>query len=184
MASEVIAGFPAQYRSQLLLGQRKKLGVRRDNPQDDDGDRALIDDWLAMLHTQHIDFTLAWRRLAETAAGNEAPLRALFRDRPALDSWLARWRGRCAEETVDAIDSTTAVRERARLMRSVNPIVIARNHHVEEALAAASEQGDLAPFERLLDAIKKPYDELRERTVYAEPAPADVTACYRTYCGT
>ena len=184
MATEVIAGFPAQYRSQLLLGQRKKLGVRRGNPQDDDGDRALVDDWLAMLHTQHIDFTLAWRRLADTAAGNEAPLRALFTDRPALDAWLARWRGRCAEETFDAIDSTAAARERARLMRSVNPIVIARNHHVEEALTAASEQGDLAPFDRLLDAIKEPYDELRERAVYAEPAPADVTACYRTYCGT
>lgn len=149
----MIAGFPAQYRSQLLLGQRKKLGMRRGNPQDDDGDRALVDDWLAMLHTEHVDFTLAWRRLADTAAGDEAPLRALFTNRPALDSWLARWRARCADETADAINSTTAALERARLMRSVNPIVIARNHHVEEVLAAASEHGDLAPFERLLEAI-------------------------------
>ena len=49
--------------------------------------------------------------------------------------------------------------ERARAMRSVNPLVIPRNHRVEEALAAASDEGDLAPFERLLDALRQPYDE-------------------------
>ena len=69
-------------------------------------------------------------------------------------------------------------------MRSVNPIVIARNHRVEEALAAASDEGDLAPFERLLAALRRPYDEARELAPYAEPAPPAVTACYRTFCGT
>ena len=47
-------------------------------------------------------------------------------------------------------------------MRRVNPYVIARNHRVEEALAAASDEGDLAPFERLLDALRRPYDERAE----------------------
>jgi uncharacterized protein YdiU (UPF0061 family) len=74
--------------------------------------------------------------------------------------------------------------ERARAMRGVNPWVIARNHRVEEALAAASEEGDLAPFERLLDALRRPHAEAVELTPYAEPAPAAVTACYRTFCGT
>jgi uncharacterized protein YdiU (UPF0061 family) len=55
---------------------------------------------------------------------------------------------------------------------------------VEEALAAASDEGDLAPFERLLDALRQPYAEAPERAQYAAPAPADVTACYRTFCGT
>ena len=64
------------------------------------------------------------------------------------------------------------------------PIVIARNHRVEEALAAASDEDDLAPFERLLDALRRPYDEAPESAPYAEPAPAAVTACYRTFCGT
>ena len=69
-------------------------------------------------------------------------------------------------------------------MRRVNPLVIARNHRVEEALAAASNEGDLAPFERLLDAIRRPYDEAPELAPYAEPAPASVTERYRTFCGT
>jgi uncharacterized protein YdiU (UPF0061 family) len=69
-------------------------------------------------------------------------------------------------------------------MRRVNPRVIPRNHRVEEALAAASEEGDLAPFERLLDALRRPYDESGAPDLYVEPAPAAVTARYRTFCGT
>jgi uncharacterized protein YdiU (UPF0061 family) len=69
-------------------------------------------------------------------------------------------------------------------MRQVSPYVIARNHRVEEALTAASDDGDLAPFERLLDAVRRPYEEASESAPYAEPAPAEVTARYRTFCGT
>ncbi len=134
---------------------------------------------------ERVDFTLGWRRLADAAAGDDAPLRALFADARAPDAWLARWRARCAgEDAGTGHGSTTAGRERAAAMRGVNPAVIPRNHRVEEALAAASDEGDLAPFERLLDALRQPYDESAERDPYAEPAPAAVTARYRTFCGT
>jgi len=69
-------------------------------------------------------------------------------------------------------------------MRRVNPVVIPRNHQVEEALSAASEQEDLAPFRRLLTALRQPYDETPDHAEYTEPARAEVTACYRTFCGT
>jgi serine/tyrosine/threonine adenylyltransferase len=185
MATEVIAAFPAQYRMDLLRGQRVKLGLRRGESADDSADTSLVADWLGLLHAQRVDFTLAWRRLADAAAGDEAPLRGLFADASAPDTWLARWRARCASENDTAkVGPATAEIERARLMRSVNPIVIARNHRVEEALAAASDDDDLVPFARLLDAIRQPYDESPDVAPYAEPAPAAVTACYQTFCGT
>jgi uncharacterized protein YdiU (UPF0061 family) len=62
--------------------------------------------------------------------------------------------------------------------------VIARNHRVEQALEAASTDGDLGPFERLLAALRSPYDDTAQHADYAEPAAAAVTACYRTFCGT
>jgi uncharacterized protein YdiU (UPF0061 family) len=183
LATEVLAAFPAQYRGHLLRGQRAKLGLSRDSRADDGADAALADDWLSLLHEGHVDFTLAWRRLADAAAGDESPLRALFADASAPDEWLARWRERCArEDTVQ--DPVNSSARRARAMRAVNPIVIARNHRVEEALAAASNEGNLTPFEQLLDAIKQPYDEIPGNARYAEPAPAAVTACYQTFCGT
>jgi len=185
MATEVIVAFPAQYRRHLLRGQRAKLGLRRDAPDDDSADTALVEDWLTLLHAERVDFTLGWRRLADAAAGDEAPLRALFADARAPDAWLARWPDRCASESGNAKQaSAIAGIERAKAMRSVNPIVIARNHRVEEALAAASDQGDLVPFQRLLDALLQPYDESPALAPYAKPAPAAVTARYRTFCGT
>jgi uncharacterized protein YdiU (UPF0061 family) len=180
MATEVVAAFPDAFAARLLSGRRAKLGLLRGEPADDSADAELAGEWLALLQAQHVDFTLAWRRLADAADGNDAPLRGLFSDAQALDAWLARWRGRCASEDRDQ----AAAADRAGRMRRVNPLVIARNHRVEEALAAASDDGDLAPFERLLSAIRRPYDETPENAHYAEPAPPDVTAAYRTFCGT
>lgn len=69
-------------------------------------------------------------------------------------------------------------------MRGVNPNIIARNHRVEEALDAASARGDLGPFEALLNALRRPFDDDPQLARYAEPAPAGYTAGYRTFCGT
>ncbi len=181
MVTEVLNGFAGRYRTHLLRGQRAKLGLVRGEPADDAGDAALAEDWLALLHAGKVDFTLGWRRLADTAGGDDSPLRALFADPRALGDWLARWRARCASED----EGTAAAGSgRAETMRRVNPMVIPRNHRVEEALAAASDEGDLAPFERLLDAVRKPFDEALATSPYAEPAPVEVTACYQTFCGT
>ena len=182
-AMEALEAFPASYRRHLLRGQRAKLGLR--DAGDDGADAALAADWLSLLHAGSVDFTLGWRRLADAAAGDEAPLRALFADAAGLDAWLVRWRGRCAQDESGAARSTPAfAAERAAQMRRASPFVIARNHRVEEALAAASSDDDLGPFERLLAALRRPYDEAPELEPYAEPAAAAVTACYRTFCGT
>ena len=67
-------------------------------------------------------------------------------------------------------------------MDRVNPVYIPRNHLVEEALAAATD-GDLDPFDRLLDAVASPYLERAGLERYAAPAPVDF-GDYQTFCGT
>jgi len=176
---EVIDAFPALHDAALRRGQRAKLGLAA--VADDAGDAALADDWLALLHAQRVDFTLAWRHLAGAAQGAEPALRALFAEPSALDAWLARWRDRCARDDAAGGPGPAA---RAAAMRRANPWIIPRNHRVEEALAAASNDDDLVPFERLLAALRRPFDEAPEFARYAEPAPAEVTACYQTFCGT
>jgi uncharacterized protein YdiU (UPF0061 family) len=165
LATGALNTYAPQFERHLRDGQRAKLGLR-DAHEDD---LALADDWLALLHAHRVDFTLAWRRLADAADGDEAPLRAMFPDPAALHAWLARWRAR---------DPSGAA------MRRANPFVIARNHRVEEALAAASDAGDLAPFTRMLAAVRQPFVEGGDQAHFAEPAPAEVTACYQTFCGT
>ncbi len=175
-ATDVLDEFPAQFNTALLRGQRAKLGLAAG---DDEADATLAADWLALLQAQGVDFTLAWRHLAAAAEGRELPLRALFADAAPLQAWLARWHERIARDGGDA-------GARAARMRQVSPWIIPRNHRVEEALAAAteSEGEDLVPFERLLAALQRPFDEDPEHAPYAEPAAREVTAGYQTFCGT
>jgi uncharacterized protein YdiU (UPF0061 family) len=181
-ATGVIDEFPVLYAAALLDGQRAKLGLFKAMAADDAADGALVQDWLALLHAHSVDFTLGWRRLADAADGRDAPVRALFVEPAALDAWLARWRERCARD--DVAGGPGASDERAARMRRASPSIIPRNHRVEEALAAATNADDLAPFERLLAALRRPYDEAPELAPYAEPAPAEATAGYQTFCGT
>ena len=100
MATEVIAEFPAQYRRHLLRGQRAKLGLRRSRTgrRRAPTPRWSTTGWRCFTPSASISRS-RWRRLADAAAGDEAPLRALFADAHAPDAWLARWRARCASET-------------------------------------------------------------------------------------
>ena len=185
----VLDAFPARYRHHLLAGQRAKLGLQRVDGADDAEDAQLADDWLSLLHVGHADFTLAWRRLGDAAAGDDAPLRAVFSaagsPANAPDAWLERWRERCAREDEGASPGGAAPgAARAERMRRVSPWLIPRNHRVEEALAAASADDDIGRFDALLAALRHPYDETADNATYAEPAPADVTAGYQTFCGT
>lgn len=177
--TEVINAFPAWFAAELLAGQRRKLGLQQ--AADDAADTTLVADWLALLQAHRVDFTLAWRRLGDAAAGDANPLRALFAEAAAVNPWLARWQARCALEDAG---QPSAGAERAARMHATNPWVIARNHRVEEALAAASEHGDLGLFKQLLVALQRPFDDDLALARYAEPAPAALTAGYRTFCGT
>jgi len=181
LATEVIDAYTRRYQHHWLVGLRAKLGLRGQVEQGDHVDTALGESWLDLLHAQQVDFTLAWRRLADAVEGNEAPLRALFSSQPGLDRWLERWRARCAAEDVASPD---AAKLRAEAMRRVNPWLIPRNHRVEEALVAASDEGNLTPFETLLNVLRRPFDEQIELAHYAEPAPTAFMAEFRTFCGT
>jgi uncharacterized protein YdiU (UPF0061 family) len=171
--TEVIDAFPAQFEQHWLAGARAKLGLGRTERDDE----ALARDWLALLQAQAVDHTLAWRYLADAVDGEGQRLRTLFEDTRPLADWLARWRRRGELEA-----STPA--ERALRMRRTNPLYIARNHRVEEALAAASADADLGPFDRLLDVLAQPFDERPDLQTYAAAALPEVAAGYRTFCGT
>ena len=173
LATEALDRFDGLYLDAWLAGARRKLGLALDH----DDDLTLLTDWLDLLAEQRVDYTLAWRRLADAAEGNDATLQALFDTHDTLDAWLTRWNDRLDGDSAEPA-------ARAAAMRMVNPIYIARNHLVEEALAAAVDHDDLGPFERLLDVVTDPYTERLADVRFAHPAPPEFTAGYRTFCGT
>ena len=68
-------------------------------------------------------------------------------------------------------------------MRVVNPAFIPRNHRVEEVIKAAVEEGDLRPFERLIEVLASPYDDQPSQERYAAPPRTDQIV-RETFCGT
>ncbi len=173
LATDEVDAFASHYQNARLAVMRKKLGLAREEEED----ASLAEGFLEAMQAAEADFTLAWRALADAAKGGES-LQSLFASNPEkLDAWLPRWRERLAREerTMDGI---------AEDIRRANPFVIPRNHLVEEALEAASANGDLGPFDRLCDALAEPYAEKISFRSYSLPAPRAQTERYRTFCGT
>ena len=174
LATDAVKAFGEHYEQAWLAVMRHKLGLHSAAAED----AALAQDYLDAMQEAEADYTLAWRALAEAAEGNEENLRALFAaDTTKLNAWLPRWQERLAREQ-------RPHDEIAAELRRANPFIIPRNYLVELALQAASEQGEMASFDNLLEALTAPYEERDAARPYATPAPREHTARYRTFCGT
>ncbi|MEZ5645423.1 MAG: YdiU family protein [Burkholderiaceae bacterium] len=175
-ATAVIDAFPDAYRQAWLSVMRGKLGLEGE----DRGDEALVQEWLDLLAHRQADFTLTFRGLADAVedpnGAGLAMLGAVLDGAPGWPDWWSRWTARA--KTQDGVAGL------AGRLRAANPRFIARNLRVEEALAAATDNGDLGPFERLLAVLQHPFDEQTDAGVYAEAPQASQMAGYRTFCGT
>jgi uncharacterized protein YdiU (UPF0061 family) len=171
-ASRVLESFADRYYDAWCAGMRAKLGLtegHRDN-------RALIDDLLALLQVQQVDFTSCFRALSSPVRGDAGPARALFREPLEFDAWSERWLERVSAGEPDMAAVADA-------MDRVNPVYIPRNHLVEEALAAATA-GDMEPFDRLVAVLAEPFERRAGLERYAEPATPSFDSAYQTFCGT
>lgn len=180
-ASDAIESFGEEYGQAYTQVLRQKLGLVSPSISDDTV-KKVGNQLLGLMHRHQADFTATWAACTElvangelTALGGGASENALsevITDASALQKCLAEWRTALVE-----VDSDVAV----AAMRRANPRIIARNAAVETALAAASDDGDLGPFNELLAAVRQPASTDPAFAKYAEPGQA---AGYTTYCGT
>ena len=177
LAVGALERFDPAYRSAWLAGMRGKLGlggVSGGGP-DDATVSGLASQLLDDFRQRRVDFTLGFRALAEVAdagaevgaMGGAGALGALYPEGARPGPWIADW---------------LALGPDPELIRSTSPAVIPRNHLVDEALAAA-EAGDLAPFERMLEAVGRPFEARQGFERYARPAPPG-SRPFVSYCGT
>jgi uncharacterized protein YdiU (UPF0061 family) len=172
LATEVVATFSSTFKDHWLAGLRRKLGMALH----EDGDAALAEDLLEVMHRNQADFTLTFRGMCD-AAENEAgdqEVRKLFANARDYDEWAQRWRLRLARESVPPA-------LRAEAMRRVNPRYIPRNHQIERIIQAA-ERDDFAPFEELSMVLSQPY-LTQAADAYADP-PLPGERVLQTFCGT
>ncbi|MFM8579124.1 MAG: protein adenylyltransferase SelO, partial [Planctomycetaceae bacterium] len=152
----VFATFPEHFERHHLAGARKKLGLVTQEP----GDSPLFDALLGRMHASRADFTVTFASLAELAE----PVAPSADQAVMLGDWLDDWRRRLQRQSLGLSDSV-------RLMQSANPLVIPRNHRLEEALAAA-EAGDFGVLRSLLEAIRRPFECIPAHDSYRFGPPA------------
>jgi uncharacterized protein YdiU (UPF0061 family) len=162
LATEALSAYGGIFQAQWLGVMRRKIGLQTDEPEDE----GLIQNLLGAMQAAGLDYTLTFRRLCGMAEiGDDSDL-------PELGAWLPGWRARLAREAGGAAQ-----------MRAVNPAYIPRNHLVEQALNAAIDQGDFAPFEAMLEVLSNPFDEQPGREAYSA-GPREDERVLRTFCGT
>lgn len=86
-------------------------------------------------------------------------------DRVAMEfvGWLDRYSQRLERQSISAP-------ERKWRMSRVNPKYVLRNYLAQRAIESA-EAGDPTEIERLLDVMRRPYDDQPGREAYAEKRP-------------
>lgn len=167
IAQDEISKFSVQYENNWFLGMKKKLGLFSNEEQD----QSLIEKLLKAMEKYKADYTNTFRALTDTTLEN-APL---F-ESPEFKEWYELWQSRLERQKESQDDAY-------KLMKNNNPVIIPRNHRVEEALEAAVKDGDYSVMEKLLQALANPYEYSQEQADYCTP-PVPSNRPYRTFCGT
>ena len=165
IATEKINSFEKKYEEKWMNMMRGKLGLFGLN----DKDKFLILDLLTLMHKKKADYTNTFCYLMDLI-----PKKDKFFDDNDFISWKKRWKERLSK-------NNNIPRNSLELMKKYNPLVIPRNHKVEEALEAA-EKNNLKPITKLIEILKNPFIQKADILDYQIPSKTDKK--YQTFCGT
>ena len=169
-AEKVLSTFSKEFRTHHEAGLRAKLGLISEEA----GDWELAQHLMELMQATAADFTLTFVALTKSVDSGKLGDGQFFGN-PTFVAWHEQWKARLERQN-------HSKEQVSNLMRRANPVIIPRNHRVEEALTAA-QSGDLSVLNRLLEALENPFEETTANVPYRDaPPPGGVP--YRTFCGT
>jgi len=164
LATDLIDNFQNIYENKWVNMMRDKLGLFGE----DKNDKKLINDLLNWMKKNKADYTNTFCNLMDINADE------IYKNNDFIN-WKNEWKKR------SELNNSTKEKQ-SKVMKSNNPIIIPRNHKVEEALAEA-DKGSLDKMKKLLAILKNPYDNQNNIQEYQTPAPSS-NEKYQTFCGT
>jgi len=165
IATELINKFGKKYEEKWLGMMRKKLGLSGVENED----KFLILDLLTWMHQKKLDYTNTFCHLMNIKIDKNKNFEDLD-----FQNWKKRWQ--------DRLQINKNIPEKnMELMRSVNPLIIPRNHKVEEALEMA-EKSDFNSVNQLIEVLKKPYSQ--QKNILEYQLTSNFNENYQTFCGT
>ena len=166
IATETINTFEEIYKRKWLNMMRDKLGLFGEEIND----QTLIMDLLNWMNSNKADYTNTFCFLM----GEKFSINEKYNNKDFL-VWKKKWKSRLKL-------NNTNPEKYFKLMYSVNPLVIPRNHNVEEVLKAANND-DITPMKNLLKVLEKPYTNQDQIYEYQFPN-SNKEEKYQTFCGT
>lgn len=166
LATNAVNQFESLYKTQWHSMMCDKLGLTTDNKKS----AALIDDLLSWMQKKEADYTNTFFDLTY-----QQNLKSeIYTDSKFID-WHQRW---VSELAISRADNDQI----GRKMRGSNPVVIPRNHQVENVLNIANH-GNTVPLKKLLSVLESPYEYTNEKLDYQSP-PQPHERIKNTFCGT
>ena len=147
----------------------KEFGEKLGLENIDNDNSKIIDDYLKILHSESIDFTLSFRNLAKIVDQSLAVEDSVFNKSKDFSVWCRSWKKEINVANV------------SNQMNLKNPCYIPRNHIVEDALINAVN-GDMKEINLIAELLKEPFTEKNGFEKYTL-APSS-NEPYITYCGT
>ena len=164
IATESIDNFQNIYETKWLNMMRDKLGLFGK----DKSDQKLINDLLYWMESNKADYTNTFCHLMNINSSDDSK----YKDTNFIN-WFKQWESRI-------LINNGSIEKSINLMKKNNPIIIPRNHKVEEALEA-SYNNDMSLTNKLLSILNKPYDNQNDIDDYQSPSS---NIEYQTFCGT
>ena len=165
IAEQEINNFKDIFKNNFTTMMKGKLGLISNEIEDD----KLMKDLFQLMFENEADYTNTFVYLMN----GSVPQEKLIKDKNFIE-WKNKWNSRLSRNQ-DIIKAK-------ELMTKNNPIIIPRNHLIESALSKA-EQGNLDEFNKLILALKDPYQDNEQLTGLKNPAPRSEKK-YQTFCGT
>ncbi|MGF6353880.1 uncharacterized protein YdiU (UPF0061 family) [Paenibacillus sp. 4624] len=167
IAQDAIAQFSELYHHHWLSGMRAKLGLFKEEAEDE----TLIKDLLDLMEKHTADYTNTFVALTLNKLETFT-----LKDKSDFQEWHSRWQDRLGRQ----LESNDEVMQQ---MKRNNPVVIPRNEKVEEVLERAEQDGDYSLIQPLLDILQSPYAYTPEQEAFGA-IPVSCDPSYKTFCGT
>lgn len=173
-AQGVLANFEIRFKRHYYRLMARKLGLDHDTSEDDLV--SLVDSVTDYLALNDLNYTASFTALTDFQTQRSVPEALLPQHQGLLEKlqaapWFAPW-----------LAQITQKRNSAELMSTSNPVYIPRNHLVEEALAAASDNLDPRATEALVEVLRQPFQRQDGREGFELIPPPSLA--YQTFCGT
>ena len=167
MAKEILKDFDTKFKKCWFKMMRKKLGLKGEESKDEN----LIAELLSWMHQNKADYTNTFCHLMDDLIQKNK-----FFENKEFNYWKQQWKNRSKLYG-------NSPEKSLQIMHEANPLVIPRNHLVEEALNAATENNDLTKVKELLKILKDPYKN-KSNIDHYQSTPIPGKERYKTYCGT